>query len=88
MSEGTWPDFISTANIIEDVVTFTGGKMYRRPDARDVGKAMQELCPGARAHQQQSQYSRHRGYLLPLLQQARAEFDQYIGGAVKWTEAG
>jgi hypothetical protein len=88
MFEGAWPNFAITAKIIEDVVTFTGGKMRRRLDARDVGKAMQELCPSAKQHQQQSQYSRHRGYLLPSLQQARPEFDQYIGGAVEWPEAG
>ena len=80
-----WPEFISTEDIIAGVVDMTGGKMYRKPAAIDVVQEFAKLCTSATKGQRKDGLSsRKRGLCLPPLEQARAEFDQYIGGAVKW----
>lgn len=80
-----WPEFISTEDIIAGVVDMTGGKMYRKPAAIDVAQEFAKLCPAATKGQQNDRFgSRKRGLCLPPLELARAQFDQYIGGAVKW----
>jgi hypothetical protein len=82
----TWPDFISTQEAIEGIIEVNGGRMHKKPSAIIISQALQKLCPSAKQHQQQVHFSRHRGYLLPSLQQARAEFEKYIGGVVEWPE--
>ncbi len=79
-----WPEFISTADSILGIIEVNGGRIHKKPSALIISQALHKLCPSAKQHQQQSQYSRHRGYLLPSLQQARAEFESYIGGVVEW----
>lgn len=83
-TEGTWPDFVATEAVICGVMEINGGKMYRKPSAIDVVKAMKSLCPSAVVGQQQTDLGRRRGLELPPLEQARAEFDQYIGAGVQW----
>jgi len=82
--EGKWPDFISTSDIIDNVIEFTGGKIYRKPTPIDVNKALNKLCPSAPKKQLQAQYQKKRGFALPSLEQARQEFESYIGGAINW----
>lgn len=83
----TWPEFISTQEAIEGIIEVNGGRMHKKSSAIIIAQALQKLCPGAKQHQQQVHFSgRHRGYLLPSLQQARDEFEKYIGGAVEWPE--
>ena len=80
-----WPEFISTEDIIAGVVDMAGGKIYRKPAAIDVAQEFAKLCPSATKGQKKDGLSgRRRGLCLPPLEQARAEFDQYIGGPVKW----
>lgn len=81
-----WPEFISTSDAINGINEVNGGRMHKKPSALIISQALHKLCPSAKQHQQQSQFSRHRGYLLPPLQQARTEFEKYIGGVVEWPE--
>ena len=60
--------------------------MHKKPSAIIISQAMLKMCPSAKSHQMQLALSRHRGYMLPTLQQARAEFEQYIGGVVDWPD--
>ena len=83
---GTWLTFISTIELIEAVMEFSGGKVFRKPSPVEVLKTMKRLCPSAVNKQQQDTFKRHRGLAFPDLQQARAEFEQYIGGVVNWEE--
>lgn len=85
--EGAWPDFISTDAAIKGVVEMAGGRLYQKPSPSDLVQALLKLCPSARQKQKQETLGRHRGLLLPDLQQARAEFEQYVGGAVSWEKA-
>ncbi|MHB8056830.1 MAG: primase-helicase family protein [Desulfuromonadaceae bacterium] len=80
----TWPDFIGTQEVIEGINAVNGGRMHKKPSAIIISQALQKLCPSAKSHQMQTTFGRHRGYLLPSLQQARAEFEKYIGGVVEW----
>jgi|GEM_PF-354677 len=83
----TWPEFLSTQEAIDGIIEVNGGRMHKKPSAIIISQALQKLCPSAKQHQQQVQFGgRHRGYLLPPLQQARDEFEKYIGGVVEWPE--
>ncbi len=79
-----WPAFMSTEAVINGVVEMAGGKLYRRPAAIDVVQVMARLCPSASKMQRQQDSVKRRGFSLPPLDQARAEFEQYIGGVVAW----
>jgi hypothetical protein len=83
-AEGGWADFIGTEAAIKGIVELAGGRLYKRPSPADVVQALLKLCPSAAKKQQQDNLGRHRGLSLPSLQQARAEFEAYIGGAISW----
>lgn len=84
-SEQGWPSFISTHTAIEGVMRVTGGKAYRKPTTNDIVDSIKRLCPSAVNKQFQSGNIRQRGLALPPLEQARKEFETYIGGSVPWT---
>jgi len=84
--EGIWPDFIMTSAIITGVIELAGNKLYKKPAAIDVQREMAQLCPSATKHQQGTRLGRNRGLKLPSLEQARLEFEQYIGGKVEWSQ--
>jgi len=84
--EEKWPDFVSTANAINGIMEVAGGRIYRKPSALEVVKEMKKLCPSAMQKQKQTKGDRHRGLSLPSLQQARDEFERYIGAEVPWSE--
>jgi hypothetical protein len=80
-----WSDFMMTSSIISGVVELAGNKLYKKPSAIDVLREMSQLCPSATKHQQGSRSGRNRGLKLPILEQARLEFEQYIGGKIDWS---
>lgn len=83
--DGDWPEFIATEDFIEGIWKIAGGKMHKKPAANDVAQGLKKLCPSASKAQKKSDgLCRKRGFSLPPLDQARTEFDAYIGGAVKW----
>lgn len=47
-------------------------------------KRLKRLCPSAVSGQKEVSFGRKRGLELPPLEQARAEFDRYIGASVPW----
>ena len=81
-----WPDFISTQEAIEGIIEINGGRMHKKPSAVIVSQALHKLCPSARSIQKTLPLGRHRGYSLPPLGQARAEFEKFVGGPVEWPE--
>jgi hypothetical protein len=84
--DGEWPDFISTDEAIEGVMETSGGRLYKKPAAIDVRRTFKKICPSASVKQQKTRVSsqRQRGYALPSVEQARKEFEQYIGGKISW----
>lgn len=83
--DGGWSDFIPTSAIIAGVIELSGNRLYKKPAAIDVQREMAQLCPGATKHQLGTRLGRNRGLKLPCLDQARQEFEQYIGGKVDWS---
>lgn len=82
-----WPDFISTTFAIEGVINVAGGRVFRKPAAIDVAKTLKKLCPSAvQAQKTVSKGVRARGFNMPTLEQARIDFEGYIGGKVQWPE--
>lgn len=81
-----WPHFISTARAIEGVMFVAGGRAFRKPSAFDLVKTFKEMCPSAPQQQKAFGGARHRGFALPSLEQARSDFEAYIGASVKWPE--
>jgi hypothetical protein len=83
-ADGNWPEFVATEAIINGICDLNGGKMYRKSSPVDAIKALKKLCPSAVPGQQETNLGRRRGLELPPLEQARAEFDRYIGAKVQW----
>ena len=81
-----WSDFISTQDAINYIWTFNAGRMFKKPSAADVIKAITTVCPSAKGVQKQENNVRRRGLSLPLLQVAREEFESYLGGSVSWSD--
>jgi len=86
--DGEWPDFVSTINAIKGIIELSGSsRIYRKPSSITVVNRMKKLCPSATQKQKQTKLDRHRGLSLPSLQQARAEFEKYIGAELSWSDA-
>lgn len=79
-----WPDFISTNAAIVQIMQVSSGRIYKKPIPAEFINAMKKLCPSAKQKQKQENHSRQRGLELPSLNQARIEFEQYLGGPVEW----
>ena len=79
-----WPDFISTQDVIAGICETAGGKLSQKPIAAIVAGEMTKLCPSATKKQKQDSFGRHRGFSLPGLPLARAEFVGFMGGSVPW----
>jgi hypothetical protein len=84
VDDTAWPDFISTSNCIEAITQIAGRSLYKNPTASEVVRTVINMCPSASKKQSGTKYSRQRGLALPTLEQARAEFEDYIGGEVPW----
>jgi len=85
-NEGRWQEFVSTTNAIEGIMAVGGGRIYRKPGPREVVQEMRKLCPSAEQWQKQVNGIRNRGFILPDLKQARAEFEKYLDGPVDWMD--
>jgi len=79
-----WPKFLSTDSAINEIFNTAGGKLSQKPAAIEVSKFLTEFCPSCRRKQKTIDGARQRGFLLPTLKQARAEFEIYMGGELTW----
>jgi len=79
-------NFLATRTLLDQYELFTKGTRaaYRTVGSHDLGEALRRMCPSARQERRQVGGKRQHGYALPRLTIARAEFEQYIGGAVTW----
>jgi len=81
---GEWPDFIATKKAIELLQKAPGVKMYLLPIDREFVRTLTSLCPSAETHQKRVEGVRQRGLMLPSLDQARRDFEAWIGSAIDW----
>jgi hypothetical protein len=79
-----WPEFVSTESAIKGVCAQTGGKASHKPAAIEMAKLLKEFCPSSTKKQVTLDGPRQRGFVLPPLKQARAEFATYMGGEMTW----
>ena len=84
-SSERWMEFLATADIIEYVMRFSGGKVFRKPSSNIIVSVLCKICPSITRGQKTTGGARHRGLFLPKLHVARAEFEKYIGGKLSWS---
>ena len=86
----TWEDtpFVSTQRLMSawQAYEMQGGYRFSAPQSRDMHAALARLCPSAKQRRAMDRGCQHRGYDLPALPLARAEFANFLGGEVLWTD--
>ena len=63
-----------------------GRSQFTPPQEREMHEALSRLCPSAKRHRKLSEGCQQRGYDLPPLPLARAEFANFLGGDVPWSD--
>jgi hypothetical protein len=61
-----------------------GGRQFELRQSRDVGQTLKQICPSATKDRKQVRGDQGRGYNLPSLPDARAEFARAMGGEISW----
>jgi hypothetical protein len=89
----TWTEqmFTPTSDLVRHYTTFNkNAQRHQTVQSGDVLSTVQKLCPSAVTARQlcyqygQSKKVQKRGLQLPDLKTARLEFEQAIGGAIRW----
>ena len=87
---GEWsaPCFVSTAGLMSGWKDCEKGqRQFGARQERDMHKAIKRLCPSASGGRHKPKYGeQQRGYFLPTLTLARAEFACALGGEVAWDD--
>jgi hypothetical protein len=84
-----WSDasFISTHDMMRGWKEYERGqKQYAPRQERDFHSALKRLCPSASKGRQTAHGNQKRGYQLPSLPDARADFTKAMGGEVQWDD--
>jgi hypothetical protein len=80
-----WPEFVSTQIVGSNFKSATQGiRTYKQVTDRDIKDSIRKVCPSAKAEQRMESNHRRRGFKLPTLDIARAEFEKFIGDTVDW----
>lgn len=85
-----WRDggFVSTRTLLDSLELFNKGvRTYQKSASHELAEALRRLCPSMTRKRQQNKFNREHGYVLPALETARKEFEQFISGSVDWPEA-
>ena len=83
--ETGWPEFVPTDDALAMVEEYAGVRRHRKLSRQVVVRRLLELCPSIRQEQRRLPFGgRPRGLVLPSLEVARKEFEQYMGGEVPW----
>lgn len=81
--------FVSTDDMLDLYRAFTLGSRTHQPaTSSDLAVMLNRLCESARKCRRTTQGESRRGYDLPMLKTARANFEKAIGGAVDWGDDG
>ncbi|MCX7168154.1 MAG: DUF5906 domain-containing protein [Rhodocyclales bacterium] len=80
-----WPEFVSTRTVGSNFKSETQGiRTYKQLTGRDIKDSIRKVCPSAKVEQAMERNHRRRGFKLPTLNVARAEFEKFIGDTVDW----
>ncbi len=86
---GEWgaPCFVSTAGLVAGWKEYERGqRQFGARQERDIHSALGRICPTAQKGRKQCSGGQSRGYFLPSLSTARAEFAQAVGIDVDWED--
>lgn len=80
-----WPEFVATEDLVTSIRD-SGVRTFKRPTSRKVVEAFRKFCPSAQQDQRKDPNfsTKRRGLLMPPLDVARVEFEEYVGGPVDW----
>ncbi len=79
--------FVSTEDLQRSLNEYQKGtRRWDPPQGRDIRTALKRLCPSAIARRRMRHSRQERGYILPSLPDARAEFAAAMGGEVDWDD--
>lgn len=85
---GTWsgPCFLSTESMMDAWKNYERGqRLYAPQQESEIHEALKRLCPSAEPDRKKIRnLPQKRGFQLPALPVARAEFERSVGGAVEW----
>ena len=59
-------------------------RTYKQFIDRDLVSIMTKICPSAQREQRMDGVHRRRGYVLPSIELARENFENYIGDLLDW----
>lgn len=76
-----WVNFIATKDIVEKISNF---RSYQKITDSEAVSRIKKYCPSALKRQRKTRYDRARGLVLPPIEIARKEFEEFIGGPIKW----
>lgn len=84
--EGT--SFVSTHRLMSAWQAYEkqGGYRFSAPQSRDMHAALARLCPSAKQSRKVDGGCQQRGYNLPPLPLARAQFVNFLGGKMSWED--
>jgi hypothetical protein len=86
-----WIDrkFVATHSLITNFKNYDkNSERYGTFQSRGIATHLEKYCPSAKSNRGKSGHSKQvRGYDLPSLQIARAEFQKAIGGEVDWGDS-
>ena len=89
-SDLAWEDrtFVSTQRLMSAWLAYEkqGGHRFSAPQARDMHAAILRLCPSAKQSRRVVGGCQQRGYILPPLPLARAEFANFLGVKMSWDD--
>jgi len=80
------PVFFGTELLVESYETFAKAHSLRERsvDEKALKDRLEILCPSAKYNRKQTARNQYRGYDIPALPLAQADFEAFIGGALQW----
>jgi hypothetical protein len=87
-SSNSWSQstFISTIALIDNYELFDKNATRFQPiQSQAVHDSMNKLCPSARAVRSSRDGQQQRGFKLPSINKARTDFENLMGGAIRWS---
>ena len=88
-TQTNWDDacFVGTKTLQKGMrVHQSGTRQFVLPQARVLSHELLQICPSSLSARLQHFGSQERGYNLPALSAARAEFEQVLGGKIDWDD--
>lgn len=79
------PTFVPTNTLMRGWKGYEGSsRQYNARQQREIHDHLTRICPSAKQARTKVNGRQQRGYDLPALPDARAEFDKFIGGSISW----